>query len=143
METDQKNRLQLIMIFGSICLSLAYINNPIINGTSFRGAIYRFLPFLADYNPVTISLIFIIICFTIAFLLSDKSIPTKQDHNVDSSKPKPIVQDVIIRTTVIEPEHTSSNSSGPVIEPQHEDEEQKKPIIYDFYDKKNRKRFHW
>lgn len=147
METGQKNKLQLLMIFGSICLSIMYVNNTTIDGTSFRGVVHRFIP-LANYNPVTVGLVFVIVCFVLAFLISDKSIPSKHQHHSvggggsSSSKPEPVVQEIIIRTIVEKP----VNSSGPAIEQpktRHEHSSKSKPIIYDFYDKKNRKRFHW
>ena len=152
MESYKKERLQLLMIFGSICLSIMYINNPIINEISFRSSIHRFLPFLAQYNPVTISLIFVIVCFGIAFLSSNKSIP-KQNHTSEnqSSDVKPIVQTIIIKPIIEQP----VNSSGHTIEqaethPGHiqtqnkyHTSKPKKTMIYNYYDRKNRKRFHW
>ena len=153
METHQKDKLQLLMIFGSVVTAIMYIHNPVIDTISFQDVVHRFLPFLAQYNPVSISLIFIIICFTIAFLLSDKSIPSKHQQHSNDSKPEPIVQDVIIRTVVKQPQHTLSNSSGHVIhQPEsnrtqktyHPSKQRKKQFIFhNFYDKRNRKRFHW
>lgn len=151
METDQKNRLQLLMIFGSVCLAIVYINNPMIGTISFRGALYRFLPFLSDYNPVSISLIFIVVCFGIAFLSSNKSIPKQNKSENQSSDVKPIVQPIIIKPIIEQP----VNSSGHTIEqaethPGHiqtqnkyHTSKPKKTMIYNYYDRKNRKRFHW
>jgi len=162
MEKDRKDRLLLLLIFGSIILSVTYINNTVIDGISFQDVVHRYIPFVANYNPVTVGLIFIIVCFALAFLISDKSIPSKHQHysggsgssggvGGGSSKPKPIVQDVVIRTVVEQP----ANSSGHVVEQAetrpgrvqtqktHHPTKQKKLIIYNYYDRRNRKRFHW
>ena len=152
MEKDRKDRLLLLLIFGSIVISVIYINNPVIDGVSFQNTIHRFLPFLSDYNPAIVGIIFIIICFGIAFLLSDKSIP-KQNHTSEnqSSDVKPIVQPIIIKPIIEQP----VNSSGHTIEqaethPGHiqtqnkyHTSKPKKTMIYNYYDRKNRKRFHW
>ena len=154
MENDRKDRLLLLLIFGPIAISAMYINNTVIDGISFRDVVHRYIPVIANYNPVTVGLIFIIICFVLAFLCSDKSIPSKhQDHSGNSRKPKPIVQDILIRPVLEQP----VNSSGHVKEQvetrlghiwtqktYHSSKPRKKrPVIRNYYDRRNRHIFKW
>ena len=154
MENDRKDRLLLLLIFRSIVVSAMYVNNPVIDGISFQNVILRFIPFLANYNPVTIGLTFIIICFAIAFLFSDKSIPSKhQDHSGDSRKPKPIVQNVFIRPIVERPLISSKHQPESLFNTSRSKKKQntyhsfqpkkKRLVIRNYYDKRNRRRFGW
>ena len=150
----EKDRISLLLIFGSIVVSVMYIHNPVIDTTTFQDVVHRFLPFLSNYNPVIVGLAFIIICFAIAFLFSDKSIPSKhQDHSGDSRKPKPIVQDVIIRPIVEQPLISAKHQPESLFNTSRSKKKQntyhsfkpkkKRLVIRNYYDRRNRTRFGW
>lgn len=77
MEKKDRTRLELTLICGSLLLSAVYLNNPTINGISFRSV----LPdFLNAYHPLIVVFVFVMCCFGLAFLSCDKTIPQKKQN---------------------------------------------------------------
>ena len=89
MEKKDRTRLELTLICGSLLLSAVYLNNPTINGISFRSI----LPdFLNAYHPLLVVSVFVMCCIGLAFLSCDKTIPQKKQKTykkktVDKSDP--------------------------------------------------------
>jgi len=89
----EKDRIPLSLIFGSVVVSVLYMDNT--NG--FQTTINGYLPFLTRFHPITIGILFIISCFVLAVLFKDKSL---HQQSQQQEPLKPIVQPVIIKPIV-------------------------------------------
>lgn len=75
MEKEDRTRLELTLICGSLLLSAVYLNNHTINDISFRSV----LPdFLNAYHPLLVVFVFVMCCFGLAFLSCDRTILQKK-----------------------------------------------------------------
>jgi len=153
----EKDRISLLVIFGSILIGVMYYKNSVIDGLYFQSVIHRFLPFLKQYDPLLVCIVFILGCFFLVFIFSNKSMPQRQQYQNDNTnqkyEPYPIVQDVIIRPIVEQPLISSKHQPESLFNTSRSKKKQntyhsfqpkkKRLVIRNYYDRRNRKRFGW
>lgn len=153
----EKDRISLLLIFGSILLAVMYYKNSVIDGLYFQSVIHRFLPFLKQYDPLLVCIVFIMGCFFLMFIFSDRSISQKKQYQNGNTNqkydPDPIVQDVIIRPIVEQPLISAEHQPESLFNTSRSKKKQntyhsfkpkkKRLVIRNYYDRRNRKRFGW
>jgi len=153
----EKDRISLLVIFGSILIGVMYYKNSVIDGLYFQSVIHRFLPFLKQYDPLLVCIVFIMGCFFLLFVFSDRSISQKQQYRNGNTnqkyEPDPIVQDVIIRPIVEQPLISAKHQPESLFNTSRSKKKQntyhsfqpkkKRLVVRNYYDRRNRKRFGW